>query len=53
MNMPDRKIHTICDLIYFRYALIIAYSAFSVVDRQKAKKLLYGFIKDTFWYFML
>ena len=46
--MPDRDVKTICDLIYYQYAKIIARSAFSTSDGKEAKKRHYGFIKKTF-----
>jgi hypothetical protein len=46
--MPDREVQTIRDMIYFQYAKIIARSAFKVADGEEAKKLHYGFIKNTF-----
>jgi len=46
--MPDREVKTIRDLIYYQYAKIIACSAFKIADGAQAKKLHYGFIKNTF-----
>ena len=46
--MSDREVHTIRDLIFYQYAKIIARSAFKVADGEQAKKLHYGFIKNTF-----
>jgi len=43
--MPDRDVKTIQDLIYYQYAKIVAKSAFSLSDGEKAKKQHYGFIK--------
>jgi len=44
IDMPDRDVKTIRDLIYYQYAKIIAKSALGV----DAKKEAYGFIKTTF-----
>jgi len=46
--MPDSDVNTILDLIYYQYAKIIARRAFSVSDGKEAKRLHYGFIKQTF-----
>jgi hypothetical protein len=46
--MPDRDVETIRDLIYYRYAKIIARSAFRDADGAEAKRRHYGFVKQTF-----
>jgi ribosomal protein S27AE len=46
--MPDRDVKTICDVINFQYAKIIACSAFRCKNGHEAKKKYYGFIKNTF-----
>lgn len=46
--MPDKDIATLQDPIFYQYSKIIARSAFSLPDGQKAKKQHYGFIKSTF-----
>jgi hypothetical protein len=46
--MPDRDVRTIRDLIYYRYAKIIARRVFSAADGKAAKQQHYGFIKTTF-----
>ena len=46
--MPDRKVKTIQDLIFYQYAKIIAKSAMKTGDNATAKKKHYGFIKKTF-----
>jgi len=48
MEMPDRDVQTIQDLIFYQYAKIITKRAFSVPDGQAAKGQHYGFIKKTF-----
>jgi hypothetical protein len=36
--MPDRDMKTICDLIYYQYAKIIARRAFGETEGKEAKK---------------
>ena len=46
--MPDRDVSTLCDVINYQYAKIIACSAFRCENGFEAKKKHYGFIKNTF-----
>lgn len=46
--MPDREVKTIRHLIYYQYAKIVAKSALG----EDAKKLSYGFVKNTFRQFV-
>ena len=46
--MPDRDVHSICDVMNFQYAKIITCSAFKCTNGGEAKKKYYGFIKNTF-----
>jgi 5-methylcytosine-specific restriction endonuclease McrA len=46
--MPDPKVKTIRDLIYYQYAKIIAKKAFKASNGKDAKKKHYGFIRKTF-----
>ena len=45
--MPDREVETIRDLIFYQYAKLIARSAFRLPDGEAAKRVHYGFIKNT------
>ena len=48
LPMPDRDVSTIGDLIYYRYAKIIAKSSFGVPEGREAKGERYGFGKERF-----
>jgi hypothetical protein len=48
VDMPDRDVRSVEDLIYYQYAKIVAKSAFGGPDGREAKGRSYGFIKQTF-----
>lgn len=48
LTMPDRRVKTIQDLLYYQYAKIIAKKALKVGDGKVAKRDHYGFISRVF-----